>query len=74
MEYEIRNGNGLIIEYSLEGKLEFEGEYFKGYRNGKGKEYSYKKLIFEGEYKNGKRIDKGKEYYDNGKLKLEGEY
>ena len=44
-------------------KLEFEGEYKKGERNGKGKEYyNDSKLKFEGEYKNGKRNGKGKEY------------
>ena len=35
------------------GKLEFEGEYIKGERNRKGKEYDYKgNLKFEEEYKN----------------------
>ena len=33
------------------GKLEFEGEYLNGERNGKGKEYDYKgDLKFEGEF------------------------
>ena len=37
-------------------KLEFEGEYLNGERNGKGKEYNHqKKLKFEGEYLNGKK-------------------
>ena len=50
-------------EYDYNGKLEFEGEYLNGERNGKGKEY-YKngELIFEGEYLNGKKWNgKGKE-------------
>ena len=45
-------------------KLEFEGEYLNGERNGKGKEYNYNgDIIFEGEYyKNKKWEGKG---YDN---------
>ena len=55
--------------------LIFEGEYFKGKRNGKGKEYYYGgKVIFEGEYLKGKRNGKGKEYDDEGKFIVEGEY
>ena len=47
------------------GKLEFEGEYLNGKRNGKGKEYNYEgKLLFEGEYLNGKRWN-GKGYNKN---------
>ena len=37
-------------------KLQFEGEFKKGKRNGKGKEYNkYGNIIFEGEYLNGNR-------------------
>ena len=45
-------------------KLEYEGEYLNGERNGKGKEYNNDgELIFEGEYLNGKRWNgKGKEH------------
>ena len=45
--------------------MKFEGEYFNGERNGKGKRYDYEQEIkFEGEYKNGERWNgKGKEYY-----------
>ena len=40
-------------------KLEYEGEYLNGIRNGKGKEYYFNgKLKFEGEYLNGKDITK----------------
>jgi len=51
-------------------RLEFEGEYLKGERNGKGKEYNYNgELIFEGEYLNGKKWNgKAKEF------EFEGEY
>ena len=38
-------------KYYLHNVLEFEGEYLKGKRNGKGKEYDYKgQLEFEGDY------------------------
>ena len=54
--------------------LNFEGDYLKGERNGKGKEYYYDgQLEFEGEYLNGKRNGKGKEYYNNGEIKFDGE-
>ena len=53
----------------------FEGEYFNGKINGKGKEYIKEgKLMFEGGYLNGKRNGKGNEYYFNGKLTFGGEY
>jgi len=51
--------------------LKFEGNYIKGERNGKGKEYYENgKLMYEGEYLNGKKRGKGKEYYTNGKNKI----
>ena len=48
----------------------YEGEYLKGEKNGKGKEYDFDgQLKFEGEYLKGKRNVKGKECdYDNDKL------
>ena len=58
-------------------KLEYEGEFLNGKRNGKGKEYNADGVLeYEGEYLNGKRLNgKGKEYYIfNDKLKYEGEY
>ena len=68
IKHEIKNGNGHIIEYSLDYKLKFEGEYYKGYKSGKGKEYFYnnycKILMFKGEYKNGLKWD-GKIYDSN---------
>ena len=55
MEYEIKDGKGNIKEYNSICKLEFEGEYLNGKRNGKGKEYyDNGKLKFEGEYDYGK--------------------
>ena len=57
-KFEIENGKGYIKEYSfMSEKLEFEGEYLKGERNGKGKEYNFfGDIKFEAEYLNGKRI------------------
>ena len=55
----MKDGKGYIKEYNIHGKLEFEGEYLNGERNGKGKEYfDNGKLEFEGEYLNGKRNGK----------------
>ena len=67
MENKIKDGIGNINEYNYKGKLEFEGEYLKGERNEKGREYYYfdGKIEFEGEYLNGKRNGKGREYYYN---------
>ena len=57
--YELKNGNSTIEEYDEDGKLMFEGEYFNGKRNGKGKEYDdNENLIFEGTYLNGERKEK----------------
>ena len=51
--------------------MEFEGEYLKGKRNGKGIEYHDNgKVEFEGEYLNGKEW-KGKGYDENGKITYE---
>ena len=48
--------NGKIYEYNSFERLEFEGEYKNGEKNGYGKEYQYgTRLLFEGEYINGKR-------------------
>jgi len=45
-----------VKEYYDDGKIEFEGEYLNGERNGKGKEYNKNgKLEFEGEYLNSER-------------------
>ena len=56
-------------------KLIFEGEYYKGKKNGKGKEYysSNGNIYFEGDYLNGLKL-KGKEYNDYGELIFEGLY
>ena len=49
--YELKNGKGYVKEYNWNDKLEFEGEYLEGKRNGKGQKNEYNgKLKFEGEY------------------------
>ena len=76
LAYELKDGKGKMKEFDeYNGKLEFEGEYLYGKRNGKGIEYwDNGKVIFEGEYLDGKPNGKGKEYYYNGTLSFEGEY
>ena len=72
--YELKDGKGIIKEFSDNGILNFEGEYSNGKRDGQGKEYNYKgKLIFEGQYLNGERKE-GKEYNYEGVLIFEGQY
>ena len=74
IEYEIKEGKGLIKEHSIEDKSLFVGEYLNGEINGKVKSYDkYGSLIFKGYYLNGKRNEKGKEYYLNSVI-FEGEY
>ena len=48
--FEINNGKGKGKIFDYEGFLIFEGEYLKGVKHGKGKEY-YKNgdILFEGE-------------------------
>ena len=44
--------------------MKFEGDFLKGKRKGKGKEYYENgNLEFEGEYLDDERNGKGKEYY-----------
>ena len=62
---ELKNGEGIIKDYFTNGKIFFEGKYFNGKWNGKGKQYdSNGNLIFEGEYKNDKKWN-GKGYDDS---------
>ena len=63
--YDLKNGEGYIKEFNGKGKLEFEGKYLNGRRNGKGKEYDNNgKLIFEGEYLNDERLKGHGEQYE----------
>jgi len=63
---------GKVKEY-IDGKIIFEGEFFDGQKNGKGKEYNKEgQIIFEGEYMYDEKL-KGKEYIKE-KLEYEGEY
>ena len=81
--YKYFTGRYIIYETNRFGKeyefynddLIFEGEYLKGKRNGKGKEFGADgTLDFKGEYLNGKRHGKGKEYGLEGRVSFEGEY
>ena len=68
-------------------KVDFEGEYKNGKRNGKGKEYfndytiklfgndfNENTIKFEGNYLDGHREGEGIEYFENGKIKFKGEF
>ena len=46
--YELINGNGFQKIYKIY-RLEFEGEFLNGIKNGKGKEYFDATFIFESE-------------------------
>jgi len=75
--YELKNGNGYVKIHNQFGQLIFEGNYLKGEKNGKGKEYHdvFGYAIFEGEYLDGKRWKgKGKKYDDKGNLISEDNY
>ena len=76
-KYIIQDKNGKTKEY-YNGLLSYEGEYLNDKRNGKGKEYDYKrKILFEGEYINGERWNgKIKELikYNSNEMEFEGEY
>ena len=67
-------------EYNINDKILYEGEFLKGERNGKGKEYDCNcffnrtTVLFEGEYLHGKRNGKGKEISHINKILFEGEY
>ena len=65
--FEIKNGNGEVKEYDLDGNFVFEGEYIKCER-GKGKEFKNGKLIFEGEFVNGKKWNGNIKDYFMGEL------
>ena len=56
-KYKIYDKNGKVKVYTIdEDRLIFEGQYLKGKKNGKCKEYyNNGKLKFEGEYLNGKK-------------------
>ena len=89
-KYEIKYGKGIIIEYTFNGEIKYEGDYKDGKRNGKGKEYlTYNDIpnlktnnilklgnfkVYEGEYLNGEKNGLGKEYFLKNRKKFEGEY
>ncbi len=72
--YELINVSGNKREYNSYGLLKYEGEYLKGKKNGRGREYKNSTLIYEGEYSNDKRKGQGKDYNFDKKLVFEGEH
>ena len=74
LEFEEENLNQKRSEIGKEcyyRGIKYEGEYLKGKKNGKGKEYyNNNALYFEGEYLNGKRWN-GKGYNINGNIDFE---
>ena len=73
--YELINGKGKVKEFDTNGILEFEGEYLKGEKSGKGIiYYSNGKILYEGNFLNDKKNGKGKEYNYKGKIEFDGEY
>ena len=65
------DGKGYVKNLFSNGKIEFEGEYINGEKNGKGKEYNYKgELKFEGEYYKGKKWTGNGYYIKDNKLTL----
>ena len=67
--YELKNGNGYVIEYYDINKLKYLLHSLDDI-NEKGKDH----ILFEGEYLNGEKNGKGIEYYFNGNKIYEGEY
>ena len=65
IQFILKEGKGIMKEYSYDNKLIFEGKYINGILNGKVKEYYFDgQLKFEGEYFNGYKWN-GKEYDKN---------
>ena len=69
----------MIKQFFKDGKINFEGEYKNGERNGKGKQYKenfkpkHHSLLYEGEFLNGKYHGQGKLYHI-GPCIYEGEF
>ena len=55
--YEIKNGNGIIKQFSDNYEIKYDGKIKNGLRNGKGKEYIYINY-YQGEFSNGKKMEK----------------
>ena len=65
IDYEIKDGKGLIKEHNIEDESLFIWEYLNGEISGKVELDGKYGLLFKGYYLNGKRHGKGKEYlYD----------
>ena len=70
--FELKEGKGNVKEYDDSDKLEYEGEYLNGEKNGKGKLYQigYK---YVGEFLNGEKIE-GEEKDIDGEYLFKGKY
>ena len=65
IKYLEKNGKSKEYDY-FDGNLIYEGEFLKGIRNGKGKEFNKEgKLIFEGEYLNGEKLNEKEKENEN---------
>ena len=58
IDYNIKNGYGIVKEF-YKGNLIYEGNYLKGKRHGKGKEYDFLtgKLKYDGNFLYGKKFE-----------------
>ena len=83
INYQFFSGKYIIYESNIKGKeyygyfdkLIYDGEYLKGKKHRKGKEYDLNgTVIFEGEYFHGLKQGQGKEYNQFSELMFEGEY
>ena len=75
IKYELKNGNGNVIEY-YEERVIFIGNYLNGFKHGFGSEFDKYdgKLIYKGEFLNGKKHGPGKEYDNGGKVQFRGKF
>ena len=74
-KYKVEKGDKIYLYNSYNHRLLFEGQYSKGRKNGKGKEYNEEnEIIFEGEYLNGKKWKGIEKIYDENTNKLIFEY
>ncbi len=65
------HGNGKL--YDKKGELFYEGDFYDGKRNGKGKEYLLGNLYYEGDFLNGSKHGSGTQYV-RGRLLYKGEF
>jgi len=75
MQYELKDGKGLIKNNYYDGLLDYRGEYINGEIIGKAEEYKqFCKFIFEGEFVNGRINGKASVFNIFHQLIFDGEY